>query len=412
MSSGGSEVSGARQPSAPSPGMAEVLTLRAFYPNFFTDRQIAYVCLRLIEHLEEDGKVAATVMGLSSDETVGRYRHRSRSTGRAIYSDAIPRGIPWSVARRLLGSEAILRLAEASYLRQLRTGEVAYLWPGASLALHRRIKARGQVIVTERINTLRSNSKTILDREYAELGIPADHGITDNSAHIELACMQSTDYIFSPSPAVAASLTRAGIPPERIINTSYGLRSSEILQRTAEAPPERPMTVLFVGRICVRKGIHLLLKAWERAAIDGKLRIVGDVAPEIADLFSKYLRTHDSVEHFGYVADLRPCFEEADVFILPSLEEGSPLVTYLALGASLPLIVSPMGAGGVVTDLEQGFVVDPKDEERLAAAIQRLAGDAALRNAMGRAAGRTAREYTWDKVGARRRRQLLEKLGR
>jgi glycosyltransferase involved in cell wall biosynthesis len=354
-------------------------------------------------------------MGLSSDDTVERYRCRTGKAGgprHGLYRDAIPRGIVWAAASRLLSAEKTLRFAESKYFRQMRKGDVAYLWPGASLELYRRVKSQGHVIISERINTLRANSKTILDREYTALGIPVDHGITEDSVRDEFGCMELSDFIFSPSPAVTASLAQVGIAAGKILQASFGLKESEILNRSGDTSRNGPVTAIFVGRICIRKGIHLLAKAWENAGIDGQLRIVGNVSPEIADFFHEFLLTHDTVEHVGYTQDLKSIFEHADFFILPSLEEGSPLVTYLALGASLPVIVSPMGAGGIITDQREGLVVDPEDEKRLSGAIRKLAGDDSLRREMGSAAGKTAREYTWEKVGTRRRMQLLEKLGR
>jgi glycosyltransferase involved in cell wall biosynthesis len=391
------------------------LNVKAFYPNFFSDRLISYVCLSLVENLRENDKINATAMGLSSDSTVDRYRRTQtgpKGACNGIYCDAIPRGILWAAASRILQGERMLRVAEWRYLRGLRRGDVAYLWPGASLDLHRKAKTRGCVVITERINTLRFNSREILEKEFDSLGIPAAHGISEDSARDELRCMELSDYIFSPSPAVTESLTKAGIPGDAILHTSYGLRRSEILDRSRDRPFDRPITALFVGRICVRKGVHLLLKAWTQARVNGRLKVVGTIAPEIRDLFDSHLRMNDTIEHVDYVEDLRPIYEQADFFILPSLEEGSPLVTYLALGASLPVIVSPMGAGGVITDSKEGFVVDPKNGEQLVKTIQKLTNSSSLRNEMSKASAKTAMDYTWEKVAERRRRQLLEKLAR
>ena len=44
------------------------------------------------------------------------------------------------------------------------------------------------------------------------------------------------------------------------------------------------------------------------------------------------------------------------------MKEGSPLVTYMAFGAGLPLLVSPIGGGGVATNGEDAVVIDPHDE--------------------------------------------------
>ena len=400
--------------------VCQAVRMKAYYPNYFSDRQIAYVCLSLVRNLNDGAAIQADVMGLTSDATLNPYKMtrtlagvRSRlPTGEVFYKDAIPGPLLWSIAHRILSESQIQRVAEQRSSRTLRRGDIAYLWPGASVELYKKAKSLGCVVVSERINTLRSNSRRILDVEFSALGIPAAHGITPDSEEKELACMGLADYIFSPSPAVTKSLTDEGVAPERILPTTYGLRSGEILDVSRDFDRRRPVTAIFVGRICVRKGVHLLLHAWSQSGVNGKLRIVGRIAPEISDLFHEFLARNDSVEHVDYVDDLRTVFEDADFFILPSLEEGSALVTYLALGASLPVVVSSMGAGGVVTHGKEGIVVDPHDQAQMVEAVRAMASNPALRREMSAASGAAAQAYTWDQVAARRRKLLLDKLAR
>jgi glycosyltransferase involved in cell wall biosynthesis len=402
----------------PSP-QGKALRVMTLLPNFVSDRQIAYACLRIVDGMRLEGRVETRMMGLCSDSSVDPYRakHGQRSAdrgaggdGTGMYQDAIPRGTPWSIAVRVLGAEKIQGIAERKYLRSLARGDVAYLWPDASLRLHEEARSRGCVVLSERINTLRQNSRAILEREFNALGIPPAHGITVDSAIEELRCMQACDYIFSPSPAVSDSLRSAGIAEGAILPTSYGLRPGEILGIRRAAPRRGPVTALFVGRICVRKGVHLLLKAWERAGIDGRLRLVGTIAAEMKDLVGSAIGRLATVEHVDHVDHLGPLYRDADFLVLPSVEEGSPLVTYLALGASLPVIASPMGAGGVITDGVEGIIVDPHDTDGLVSAMQSLSSDPSRRAQMSEAAGRAAATYTWDKVGARRRALLLGRL--
>jgi glycosyltransferase involved in cell wall biosynthesis len=89
----------------------------------------------------------------------------------------------------------------------------------------------------------------------------------------------------------------------------------------------------------------------------------------------------------------------ADVFVFPTLFEGSAVVTYEALACGLPSIVTP-NAGAVVREGAEGMLVPAGDVERLAAAIERLGGDPALRAAMARAARRRALEFTWRRYHA------------
>ena len=83
--------------------------------------------------------------------------------GLASYRDAIAPGLPWALARRAFSTEAITRFAERRFLSGLEEGDIAYLWPGSSLRLYRAVKARGNLLVTERVNTLVENSIAILD---------------------------------------------------------------------------------------------------------------------------------------------------------------------------------------------------------------------------------------------------------
>ena len=100
------------------------------------------------------------------------------------------------------------------------------------------------------------------------------------------------------------------------------------------------------------------------------------------------------------------------MFVFPSLEEGGPLVTYEALAAGLPAIVSPMGAGAVVRHEREGLVVDPHDTDALVAAMQHLIADATLRRIMGHNGIARAQQFTWEQVGQRRSRQLARLVAR
>jgi glycosyltransferase involved in cell wall biosynthesis len=171
------------------------------------------------------------------------------------------------------------------------------------------------------------------------------------------------------------------------------------------------VTVLFVGRIGVSKGAHLLLSAWSRAGIDGRLVLLGEMEPTIPRYCASLLDRPD-VLCLPYTADPAPVYRSADVFALPTLTEGSPLVLYEAMGNGLPLVVSPPAAGSVVRHAQEGFVVDPYDEEGWIAALRQLAADAGLRRAQGDAGRMRAAEFTWEKVAARRYELIKQAMSR
>ena len=162
----------------------------------------------------------------------------------------------------------------------------------------------------------------------------------------------------------------------------------------AAPPPRRraggPPRIVSVGRLKVPKDPLTLVRAL------GSLRgasfaavLVGD-GPDRPAVTAELERLGlgDAVELAGERHDVRELLAEADIFVLSTRSEGLPLSILEAMSAGLPVVAS--GVGGVpelVVDGETGLLVPPGDPSRLAAAIQRLLEDPALRDRLG-AAGR------------------------
>jgi glycosyltransferase involved in cell wall biosynthesis len=371
-----------------------MIRIRSLYPTYSTGRAISHIALSLCEHMRGlDGDVRLT---FCASDPEGR---------RAFTRDAVP-GVLRRAAYRLdPGAAAIRRFTEYTFRRGLSSGDVAWLWPTVSPATYLFARETGAVVVNERVNTHRATSRRILDAAYRRLGMPPTHGITDRAADEETRKLLLCDYIFAPSPWVARSLLEAGLPARRILRTSYGWDPSRLGRDGDGLPPTEGLSALFVGRGCVRKGVDLLLRAWADAAIPGRLALMGSLDPEIESCCAPLLARAD-ILHLPFRDQVGPVFRSADVFVFPSLEEGSPLVVYEALGAGLPVVVSPMAAGDVVRDGVEGFVVDPLDHDAWVEALRNLANDPGLRARMGRRARERAEGYTWDKV-ARRRLSML-----
>ncbi len=150
---------------------------------------------------------------------------------------------------------------------------------------------------------------------------------------------------------------------------------------------------LFAGGITQRKGIKYLLEAWRRIRRPGwRLQLLGALPSDPGPL-GAYL---DEVEPLGRVphAEVPARMAAADVFVFPSLFEGSAVVTYEALACGLPSVVTP-DAGSVVRDGDEGFVIPPRDVAALADRMERLGVDPALRAALSAA----ARARAWSSTG-------------
>jgi glycosyltransferase involved in cell wall biosynthesis len=104
----------------------------------------------------------------------------------------------------------------------------------------------------------------------------------------------------------------------------------------------------------------------------------------------------DQVEFLGRVGhgEMPARLASADVFVFPSLFEGSAVVTYEALACGLPSVVTP-SSGSVARDGIEGLVVPAGEVEPLARAIETLGLDAGLRERMAIAARQRSLEFTW-----------------
>ena len=97
---------------------------------------------------------------------------------------------------------------------------------------------------------------------------------------------------------------------------------------------------------------------------------------------------------------LAEIYHRADVFVLPSLHEGSALVTYEALASGVPVIATP-NAGSVVRDGVEGFLVPVGEIDPLAERLFDVYRDPERRREMARAARRRAEEFSWPAYGER-----------
>lgn len=378
------------------------MKISAYYPNYFKDFGIAHACYYLMKGMQSN-QSEISLMGISSDSMFAD----------SFYRDAVPQ---WSksLIYKAFPDKVILKIAESIFTNSLdKEVDFAYLWPGISLSSYKAIKNRGYKIIFEGVNTPSGNIKTILDAEYASLKLPAAHGITQQSIDDELERIGLSDYIYTCSPLMRARFQDIGIPKAKILDTSYGLNANAILDASSTYPynQSHQPTFIFVGSIGVRKGVHLLLDYWVKSKLNAKLKLVGTIEDPLRALVSQYL-SDERIEHIPFTSDLHSIYKNADVFILPSLEEGSPLVTYMALGAGLPVIVSPMGGGNIVVDGENGFVIEPHNESKWVDSIRLLAEDAQLRQKLSKQSIQKALSYTWDVVGANRLDSLIKAEGK
>jgi len=165
---------------------------------------------------------------------------------------------------------------------------------------------------------------------------------------------------------------------------------------------EGVITTIFVGWVDESKGVYDLIRAHaevcrRQPTLNLRLSIAGEGrCSAAARQLAFELSVSDSVEFMGWVKgdSLVRALENASIFCLPSYKEGLPNALIEAMAAALPVVVTPVGnIPDAVQTERQGLVVPPRDVSALAAAIERLALSAALRDTLGKCAFETARDH-------------------
>jgi len=229
---------------------------------------------------------------------------------------------------------------------------------------------------------------------------------------LERTLGRRSDRLIGVSQQTVDDLIRLGVaPPEKFSVIPLGLDLSafaSVDSRPAELRAEMGITddrvVLgFVGRIVPIKRVDLLLRAFARAHAGGApvhLALVGDgeTRPEFQRMAGE-LGVASAVSFLGYRRDLPEVAAAADVAILSSDNEGTPVWLIESAAAGRPAIATNVGGTAEVVTPETGILAPPDDEEALAEAITRLAGNPELRRGMGvRAREHVLARYSVDRL--------------
>ena len=124
------------------------------------------------------------------------------------------------------------------------------------------------------------------------------------------------------------------------------------------------------------------------------------------------LQLQPHVRLLGLRHDVPKMLAAADLFLLTSISEGIPLTVIEAMAAGLPVVSTNVGGvPEIVVEGQTGLLAPSGDAAGLAAAVSRLAGDAALRKQMGEAGRQRAAEvFSADKMHAAYDRLYAEML--
>lgn len=192
-----------------------------------------------------------------------------------------------------------------------------------------------------------------------------------------------------------------GMQPERLLCLPNAVSVPDLAPERRHAArkelgiPATEKLIITVGRLSPEKGLDILLTAF--AALpetNVRLVIVGD-GPLLSGLIHQagLLGVREQVTFTGFAADVGRYYAAADLFVLSSLTEGTPMALLEAMAWGLPVVATAVGGvPDILQDNVNGCLVKAGNAEALAAAMAGVLGDGERAQKLGSAARTTIQE--------------------
>jgi glycosyltransferase involved in cell wall biosynthesis len=229
-----------------------------------------------------------------------------------------------------------------------------------------------------------------------------DAGRTAFFRHVERTLARASDVLVAVSPEVRDELVELGVAPyDKFVVIRLGIPLEERLgdptansdYRRLYGIPEDAFVVGWVGRMTEVKDTGAVLeivRATRDRGVEAVLCMVGDGPDrERLEQLAHELGIARSCYFVGYQSDVAGYYRLFDAFVLPSVNEGTPVSAIESLASGTAVVANRVGGvPDVVRDGVDGFLVEPGDIDAAAARLAELAVDPALRTRLG-ASGRT-----------------------
>jgi glycosyltransferase involved in cell wall biosynthesis len=267
--------------------------------------------------------------------------------------------------------EAAASRFEAFARRRTGRSPVFWGWSDHNLTSFRLALRKGQRVICERGSTHGIWAAEKLEKVHRDLGwgptnLQTAPRIMRANQEYHLA-----EKIVVPSAFVKKTFLGQGFPESKLHINPYGVDRARWGSVPGSERYAGPLVFVFAASVGPRKGVHVLLRAWDKAKLpDCELWLCGGIHMPLDQLqlpLSKSVKilgrqTHDS---------LTAIYNKASVYVLPSFEEGMARSGIEALAAGLPVIVTEeTGLTDLMTTGKEGWVVESGNVEHLAETLR------------------------------------------
>jgi glycosyltransferase involved in cell wall biosynthesis len=272
--------------------------------------------------------------------------------------------------------------------------DIFHYWRGHGRLSSKRAKELGAVTFVQNASSHPRMQNDLISEEYKLHGIHSEP-VSERSLKYAERELEDADYVVVPSDFAEKSFIDKGFPKEKIIKIPFGVDLEKFSSQKNKK--DDLFRVIFVGQVNLRKGVQYLLKAWQELNLkNAELLIVGRIMPDAEELVKKY-QDNQSIKFIGFT-DLKKYYASSDIFVFPSIEEGSALVNYEAMACGLPVITT-YNSGSVVRNNKDGFIIPIRDVNALRNKIKYFYENPQQIKIMGRNARKNVEKYTWERHG-------------
>jgi len=286
--------------------------------------------------------------------------------------------LPWPKNRHFRFASSALSLAAVMLKRRHRYDVVhvhQHSWFGLSAVVIARLLRKPSLIKLPNVG---------------DYGIPGMQRMRFGWLRVRL--LKLADGIVSMSEESGRELAAIGHAPARVFWTTNGISvGAQIDTHECTRASGKPLRVVFVGRLMEQKGIVPLLHAWrsvlDRTSTPCVLELWGDgpLANAVRTTCTT-LGLSDHVVLRGHVDGVRESLKSADIFVLPSLNEGNSNALLEAMAAGLPFVATCVGGTPLLVGNEGApWLCSPGDAEELASKLAQLIDGDGQRDGLGKA---------------------------
>lgn len=283
--------------------------------------------------------------------------------------------------------------------------DVIHTWPQGALRTLETAARLGIPTVLERPNAHTRFAYEVVRKECERLGValPPDHehAYNEDVLRLEEEEFRRAYRLLCPSEFVLQSFLDLGFSRVKLVRHQYGFDEQVYYSDPEPRQEKAGLTMLFVGGCAPRKGVHYALEAWLKstACHEGQFIIAGGFVPGYAEKLSSML-FHPSVHVLGHRNDVPELMRQSDILVLPSIEEGSALVTSEARGSGCVLLVSE-AAGAICQHMENSLVHRVGDVSTLTEHINLLHQDRTTLRKLRAESLRLVQDITWSAAGVK-----------